>query len=401
MESNKMTENTGSVLIADDNPRNLQLISTLLKDRGYKLYITTSGENAIRFLADNQPDLILLDIMMPGMSGFEVCRIIKTDERLSEIPVIFLTAKNDQEDIIAGFEAGAVDYIIKPFYAHEVLARVSAQMQIIQAKKILAEKNAALEQINKCLLEAKSKIENHAEELAALNAEKNKFFSIIAHDLRGPLAGLTGLSELLFLKLENAGETDAEEIIEFAKMLHDSSSQVFELLENLLEWAQIQMNTINFQPEKTPLRQLIINAIGIYQNDLKKKDLTLSIKVNENETVFGDQTMLKAIFRNLTTNAIKFTPKGGTVEIKAGRANDQKIKIQFKDSGIGMDKSLIDKLFRLDQKVSRAGTEGEVSSGIGLILCKNLVDKHNGSIDVKSAPGKGTTFTVNLPLIVD
>jgi len=396
-----MTENTGSVLIADDNPRNLQLISTLLKDRGYKLYITTSGENAIRFLADNQPDLILLDIMMPGMSGFEVCRIIKTDERLSEIPVIFLTAKNDQEDIIAGFEAGAVDYIIKPFYAHEVLARVSAQMQIIQAKKILAEKNAALEQINKCLLEAKSKIENHAEELAALNAEKNKFFSIIAHDLRGPLAGLTGLSELLFLKLENAGETDAEEIIEFAKMLHDSSSQVFELLENLLEWAQIQMNTINFQPEKTPLRQLIINAIGIYQNDLKKKDLTLSIKVNENETVFGDQTMLKAIFRNLTTNAIKFTPKGGTVEIKAGRANDQKIKIQFKDSGIGMDKSLIDKLFRLDQKVSRAGTEGEVSSGIGLILCKNLVDKHNGSIDVKSAPGKGTTFTVNLPLIVD
>lgn len=401
MKSNKMTENTGSVLIADDNPRNLQLISTLLKDRGYKLYITTSGENAIRFLADNQPDLILLDIMMPGMSGFEVCRIIKNDELLSEIPVIFLTAKNDQEDIIAGFEAGAVDYIIKPFYAHEVLARVSAQMQIIQTKKILAEKNAALEQINKCLLEAKSKIENHAEELAALNAEKNKFFSIIAHDLRGPLAGLTGLSELLFLKLENTQETDAEEIIEFAKMLHDSSLQVFELLENLLEWAQIQMNTISFQPEKTPLRQLIINAIGIHQNDLKKKDLTLSIKVNENETVFGDQAMLKAIFRNLTTNAIKFTPKGGAIEIKAGRTNDQKIKIQFKDSGIGMDKSLIDKLFRLDQKVSRAGTEGEVSSGIGLILCKNLVDKHNGSIGVKSTPGKGTTFTVNLPLIAD
>lgn len=401
MMNNNMAEITGSILITDDNPRNLQLISTLLKDRGYKLFITTSGENAIRFLADNIPDIILLDIMMPGMSGIEVCRIIKADERLREIPVIFLTAKNDQEDIIAGFEAGAVDYIIKPFWAHEVMARVSAQMQIIQTKKILAEKNNTLEQVNQCLLEAKSKIEKHAEELAALNAEKNKFFSIIAHDLRGPLAGLTGLSELLFLKLENAEETNAEEIIEYAKMLHDSSTQVFELLENLLEWAQIQMHTISFKSEQIPLKHLIISSIGIYHNDLKKKDLSLSLKVNENETVFGDQAMLKAILRNLTSNAMKFTPKNGAIEIKATKTNDQKIKIQVKDTGIGMDKSLIDKLFRIDQKVSRVGTEGEVSSGIGLILCKNLVEKHGGSITVKSTPGKGTTFTVTLPLIAD
>jgi signal transduction histidine kinase len=380
-----------SVLIVDDNPRNLQLISSLLKNQGYKLYITNSGENALKFLETNQPDLILLDIMMPEMSGFEVCRNIKQNEAYQNIPIIFITAKNDIEDIVQGFELGAVDYITKPFNSKEVLARVSTQIKLKMAQNLLIEKNLELATINKELADSKSVIEKDAERLAQLNAEKNKFFSIIAHDLRGPLSGLEGISKIL---VDKTGKTRPEEINELAVLLLDSSTQVFNLLEDLLEWAQLQMNVTTFSPTVFPLNRIVNTAIYLLEHNLAKKNISLKNSIPADLNINADPSMLKTIIRNIVSNAVKFTPKNGKIELTAKSLDHDSIQIAISDTGIGMDRQLLEKLFKLDQKTARQGTEGETSSGLGLILCKDLIDKHNGKITVESTVGKGTTFFI-------
>lgn len=383
-----------SILIVDDNPRNLQLISSLLKDQGYKLYITNSGENVMTFLKNIIPDLILLDIMMPEMSGFEVCRILKQQELYRDIPVIFLTAKNDIEDVVEGFEVGAVDYITKPFSSKEVLARVSTHMKLKQAQNLLFNKNLELKRINEELSHSKSIIEKDAIKLAQLNTEKNIFFSIIAHDLRGPLSGLEGISRILVNK---KGKAKPEEIDELAALLLDSSTQVFNLLEDLLEWAQIQMNMTTFSPDVFPLNGITNTAIYLLENSMVKKNISLKNNIPYSLRVKADPSMLKTIIRNLLSNAVKFTPKNGKIELNAKSLDNDKIQIEISDTGIGIDERLLEKLFKLDQKTARPGTEGETSSGIGLILCKDLIDKHNGQISVESKVGKGTTFYITLP----
>jgi len=391
------TENnttTHSILIVDDTPKNLQLMSALLKQKGYKLYITNSGENALNFLKTTLPDLILLDVMMPGLSGFEVCRILKKDERLKDIPVLFLSAKNETDDVVEGFEAGAVDYIVKPFNAKEVFVRVATQLQLKTATNLLKEKNEKLKELNISLTESKLIIEDDAKQLAKLNGEKNRFFSIIAHDLRSPFTGLTGLTEILCKHIDDLSQ---EEIKDMVKMLHESSLQVYDLLNNLLQWSRLQMNSITFEPENLKLLEIAKDSVLVLSSQTKAKEITVSIDIMENVEVFADINMLKTIIRNLVSNAVKFTPKGGKINVIALPVSPKEIKISVIDNGIGIEDDLQKKLFIIDEKVSRTGTEGETSNGLGLLLCKDFVEKNNGRIWVESEIGNGTTFHFTLP----
>lgn len=383
-----------SVLIVDDNPRNLQLISSLLKNQGYKLYITNSGENALKFLETTLPDLILLDVMMPGMSGYELCRLLKKQERLRNIPVIFLTAKTELEDIIEGFDSGAVDYISKPFRSQEVIARISTHLQLKLTQRMLANKNEQLEELNHQLVNSKIIIEEDAKNLARLNSEKDKFFSIIAHDLRGPLASMNGISELILNKI---GKVSSKDLKELALLLTESSNQVFGLLENLLDWSRVQMNVTTYHPEFLPLHSLASSALQVLSNDFMRKNLKVTNNISENIIAFADQNMLKTIIRNLTSNAMKFTPSGGKIDLNAVMVAPDSLQITVTDTGIGMSSLILGKLFKLDEKISRTGTDGEPSSGIGLLLVKDLVEKHQGQITAKSEVQKGSTFTVILP----
>lgn len=383
-----------SVLIVDDNPRNLQLISSLLKNQGYKLYITNSGENALKFLETTLPDLILLDVMMPGMSGYELCRLLKKQERLRNIPVIFLTAKTELEDIIEGFDSGAVDYISKPFRSQEVIARISTHLQLKLTQRMLANKNEQLEELNHQLVNSKIIIEEDAKNLARLNSEKDKFFSIIAHDLRGPLASMNGISELILNKI---GKVSSKDLKELALLLTESSNQVFGLLENLLDWSRVQMNVTTYHPEFLPLHSLASSALQVLSNDFMRKNLKVTNNISENIIAFADQNMLKTIIRNLTSNAMKFTPSGGKIDLNAVMVAPDSLQITVTDTGIGMSSLILGKLFKLDEKISRTGTDGEPSSGIGLLLVKDLVEKHQGQITAISEVQKGSTFTVILP----
>ncbi|MCB9101496.1 MAG: hybrid sensor histidine kinase/response regulator [Anaerolineales bacterium] len=364
-----MTTNTPSesnILIVDDNPTNLKVLFSYLKQFGFRTFIAKSGVDAIEQIHRLPPDLILLDIMMPGIDGFETCRRLKADERTKNIPIIFITALSDTTDKVKGFEAGGIDYITKPFHQEEVLARVNAHLTIQRQKQ----------------------------ELHALNATKDKFFSIIAHDLRGTFGGLLGLSDLLATTTD---DFDQEQISQIAYKMHGAVTNTYKLLENLLEWARLQKGIMEFEPKPFNLYDSAQTAINLYMSSAKQKEITLTNQVEPSHSfIYGDSNMVNTVIRNLVANALKFTHRAGCVTISA-QGRDDFVETAITDSGIGIDPDIQAKLFRIDTKVKQIGTANERGTGLGLILCKELIEKNGGEIWVESKVGQGSTFKFTLP----
>jgi PAS domain S-box-containing protein len=231
-------------------------------------------------------------------------------------------------------------------------------------------------------------------ELRELNATKDKFFSILAHDLRGPLSSFVGATEILFEDILTMEKLEVKAIIESLKK---SASNIYNLLENLLEWSRLVRNRIDFTPEKFNLKNKIEVCTGILSENACKKRIEMEINIPDDIEVIADNHMFDGIIRNLVSNAIKFTPVGGKVTVTADIESGQSIRISISDTGIGMSPELISKLFLLNEKTSRAGTEGESSTGLGLLLCKEFVEKHGGKIWVESEVGKGSTFRFIIP----
>jgi len=230
--------------------------------------------------------------------------------------------------------------------------------------------------------------------ISEINAQKDLFFSIIAHDLRGPFNVFLGLTEFLADDIENMTQP---EIQYSAVSMRDSATNLFRLLENLLEWSRMEQGLISFQPKNLQLQPIAEETISVLQESAKKKKIEIIDGIQEVTVLFSDKNMLQAIIRNLVSNAIKFTPKGGKINIAASIDIEKNVVIRVSDSGIGMDQKMIDHLFDLDVKTSRNGTENEPSSGLGLILCKDFIEKHDGKIRVESEEGKGTTIYFILP----
>jgi len=229
------------------------------------------------------------------------------------------------------------------------------------------------------------------EDLQRINAEKDKFFSIIAHDLRGPFSAFFGLTELM---VEGFSTMEHLDIQKMAGQMRDSAGNLFSLLENLLRWSRMQRGLDMFVPESHVLMPKIIESLILVMEGASKKEIKVNFDIPENLVVFADGNMLDVIIRNLVSNAVKFTPIGGSITISAKQYSNKSILISIKDTGIGMSKTMIENLFRLDANTSRRGTEGELSTGLGLILCKDFVEKHGGALRVESEEGKGSTFLV-------
>lgn len=381
-----------TILAVDDNPRNLQLLSSLLMANGYKVVVANSGENALKYLELKLPDLVLLDIMMPGISGFEVLEMMKANPSMAEIPVIFLTAKTELDDIVQGFEEGAVDYITKPFRSEELLARVATHIELKMMRSLLAEKNTRLQTLNQELMLSQETIHNNNERLAALNAEKDKFFSIISHDLRNPFNGCLMAAEILATRFQDLSQI---EVTSFVDALYSSATNIKKLLDNLLKWAQIQMGTLESNIQPLFVNKHVLEAMTMQQVAADEKNITLRFNPSETLKAMADADMLDMILRNLVSNAIKFTPVNGSVEISISDTASG-VEISVKDSGIGMSKELLARLFRISEKVSRPGTKGEQSTGIGLILSNDLALRMGGSLRVSSTVNKGSSFVLAL-----
>jgi two-component system, sensor histidine kinase and response regulator len=241
------------------------------------------------------------------------------------------------------------------------------------------------------LAEEEIKLKNDL--LQTINAEKDKFFSILAHDLRGPLSAFVAATQIITEEIQTMG---FEEIKEITLSMKTSASNIYGLLENLLEWSRLRRGVMDFIPERINLKNKIEECINILSESARKKRIEVEISIQEVVDVLVDKHMFDTVIRNLISNAIKFTPPGGKVTITAGYNKDHAIEISVSDSGIGMTPELKNKLFLLNEKTSRKGTEGEPSTGLGLLLCKEFVEKHNGNLWVESEVGKGSTFSFTI-----
>jgi signal transduction histidine kinase len=237
-----------------------------------------------------------------------------------------------------------------------------------------------------------TKIQNA--QLQEINSEKDKFFSIIAHDLRSPFSAFLGLTEIMAEKLPNL---PISEILLLAAQMRDSARNLFGLLENLLQWSLIKRGIAKFNPGHIALHPEMHECILTYLGALQHKQISIELNVPENESVYADQNMIRSLIRNILSNALKFTPEGGNITISSERLPDSGCVISVRDTGIGMSKEMQGQLFKIGADISRKGTSGELSTGLGLLLCKEFVSMHHGEIWVESTEGKGSTFYVKFP----
>ncbi|MFA9391707.1 MAG: ATP-binding protein [Prolixibacteraceae bacterium] len=238
-----------------------------------------------------------------------------------------------------------------------------------------------------------SKQKKLEENLKSINATKDKFYSIIAHDLKAPFNTLIGLSEVL---KNDTKELDTATIIHYANHINDTANQTYRLLENLLEWARMQQNTITFNPGSFKLKKIMEEVLELLQDKANQKEITIVSLVDEKVLVYADENMLKTVLRNLISNGLKFTRAMGKVEIRVEETENQTI-IQVKDTGIGMDPEILANLFSLESNTTTPGTCNETGTGLGLLICKEFIQKHNGEIRVESKIGKGSIFSFSLP----
>lgn len=353
------------VLVVDDVTKNIQLVANFLKQAGYDINYAVSGKSALSHVKKEKFDLILLDVMMPEMDGFEVCSKLKKNSESKDIPVIFLTAKTDIDSVTRGFQEGGVDYITKPFNKNELLARVRTHLELQQQKRSLKE----------------------------LNATKDKFFSIIAHDLKGPLNQLLGLSEILQKEMEGGKEVEVSKV---AKLINESAKSGRSLLENLLEWSRSQTGTINFNPSDLKIKNVTSEVVDLFENNAIQKNIHIKSTISEEVKAIADENMVKTILRNLISNSLRFTQEGGNVTL-GSTMKDEFVVVSVSDNGIGLKSADIKKLFKLDINPNSIGESKEKGTGLGLILCKEFIDIIGGEIWVESEFGKGSTFKFSMP----
>jgi two-component system sensor histidine kinase/response regulator len=356
------------IFIVEDVPKNLQVLFHILKKEEYRIAAASNGRQALDMIPEARPDLVLLDVMMPEMDGFEVCRQLKKNPAAADIPIIFLTAKADTTDIVKGFEIGGVDYVTKPFNPAELLARVKTHLELKFSRETLND----------------------------LITARDKFFSIIVHDLRNPLQNLILSSDLLRYSYDSFDETERKDYIQ---RFNNSANQLSSLLETLLDWSKVQRGTMEVNREKINIAALAADNIDLLKENAIKKNINVSSQIQANIYAFADKNMIGSVIRNLVSNAVKFTYPGGEVKITANTSStDNFIEITVSDNGVGIKEENITGLFRIDVHKRTMGTANEKGTGLGLILCKEFVEKNNGSIKVVSTPGKGSNFTFTLPV---
>jgi two-component system sensor histidine kinase/response regulator len=362
-----------TILVVDDNKKNLQVIGNILHTEKYKVAMALNGSMALILANQLHPDLIILDIMMPEMDGFEVCKTLKRNTETKEIPVIFLTAKVELDDVVEGFNLGGVDYITKPFKQKELLVRIKNHLDLIESKR---------------------KIELQAKQLTEDNAFKDKLFSIIGHDLRSPLSSLKFTIDLIIRGIIDHKD---ELFINTITNLSKSTDEAYVLLENLLGWAKSQSGVLVIIPEILNLKEIAESNARLLKLNLNNKNIQFKLNIPDNLTAFADNQMINTVLRNLFSNAIKFTPNDGTIEISASVTVKNIVEVKVTDSGVGISPDDLQRLFSPTNPLKKAGTNHESGSGLGLILCKDFIQKNGGNLMVESKPGVGSSFAFTLP----
>ena len=364
------------LLVVDDVQTNVLLLKALLGKEGYGILVANNGQEALEVIRNENPDLILLDVMMPGMDGFEVAERLKSEEFRCEIPIIFLTALDDTQSIVNGFKLGAGDFISKPFRKEELMVRIKHQLSLVAARRIIEEKN---------------------EELRKTIAGRDKMYSVIAHDLRSPMASMKMLLNTIMMSVEK--DKIDPDIFDMLEMSNKTSEEVFSLLDNLLKWTKSQLGKLTVIPQKLDISGLADGVVEVMNSGAEVKHIKLIRTDHESFFVYVDIEMIKSILRNLISNAVKFSNPDS--EIKVGiKAEDGKVIVSVTDSGKGIKKEDQHKLLKDSTHFTTYGTNSEEGSGLGLLLCRDFARKNGGELWFESEENLGSVFSFSLPQLI-
>ena len=361
------------ILIVDDVVSNVLLLKILLSNEKFQVCTANNGAMCLEQVKKENPDLILLDVMMPDINGFDVAVELKKDPHTAEIPIIFLTALNSPSDLVKGFQVGANDFLTKPFNKEELVMRVMHQIQLVAAKRMIVQQN---------------------EELKRTISNRDKMYSVIAHDLRSPMASIRMVLNLVVNVVSK--DVVGDEIFGLLDKANRESEDVHDLLDNLLKWTKSQTGRLNVVTQDLELNDIVPGVVDIFNVIAEMKDIKLQYIPNEEKmTVVADNDMMKTILRNFLSNAVKFTPDGKGIEVFTSREGDF-ARVSVRDHGVGIAPDRIDSIFR--QGETTYGTGGEEGSGLGLQLCQDFARKNGGDVRVESVLGEGSTFSFTIPL---
>ena len=369
----KINRSDYKILIVDDVVSNVLLLKILLTNEKFQVCTANNGTMCIEMAKKEHPDLILLDVMMPDINGFDTAVVLKKDEETKDIPIIFLTALNTPQDLVHGFQVGASDFLTKPFNKEELVMRVTQQISLVAAKRIIEKQNAELR--------------------ATLN-NRDKMYSVIAHDLRSPMASIRMVLNLVIQS--TSPETVGPELFMLLDQANRESEEVHDLLDNLLKWTKSQTGRLTVVKQELDLNDIIPGVVEIFMAIAATKRITLDLQSLVSPLkVEADNDMLKTVVRNFLSNAIKFSPEDSTIEIIMAEENGF-AKVSVRDHGVGISADRIDTIFHKGE--TTYGTGGEEGSGLGLQLCQDFARKNGGDCTVESVEGLGSTFSVLIPL---
>ncbi len=363
------------ILLVDDDRLNLRILSGILRPDGYALAEASSGEQALEVYEHFRPHLVLLDVVMPGLDGFETCRKLRATYGVDTAPVIFITAKNESDDVVEGLAAGGVDYLPKPFRPKEAVARIRTHMH----NRLLVEQQRLL-----------------VDQLSKADAAKNRFLGMAAHDLRNPLASIRALAE--FMSDGTVGSLTADQL-DLIKTIHTASQQMLDLVNELLDVATIESGELKIVMAQHNLTDLIEKCVFLANIEAAKKDTKITFDTRGLALLVNiDADKMKQVIDNLLSNAVKYSPPGSQIKIES-TANDSGCSFAVHDQGPGIPENERDKLFKDFGRLSAKPTGGEKSVGLGLAICRKIVEAHRGTITAENlpAPARGCEFRVTLP----
>lgn len=362
------------ILIVDDCPTNVETLGELL-EADYELFFALNGPDALMFAASQKPDLILLDVMMPEMDGFEVCRHLRKDKHLSETPIIFITALAEEQNELEALELGAVDYILKPFSASLVRLRIKNQLRLKLQRDELRRKSAELEAV----------LESEKQTVM----EQRRFLELVSHELRTPLAIIDSAAQLLPLL-----GGDQEKISRKASSIRTAACRLTNLVDNYLADDRLADPFLTkLQLKESDIRSVMRNVVG--QIQAVTENHRIDCLVDElPESFVCDSTLIETLLGNLLSNAIKYSPAGGDIKLSGWCGKNGALLLEVTDSGIGISPEQIERIFDRFYRIGQVPGVG--GAGLGLHLIKQIAKLHGGSITCTSKLGHGATFTVRI-----
>ena len=373
--------NTKKILIVEDNQENSDLLVFFLKPKGYDIRTVTDGLQALEAVTADKPDLILLDIMLPRMNGFEVCETLKKDEQTKSIPILMITALKDLKDKIKALEVGADDFITKPFENVELIARVKSLLRLKEFHDELEQKNAELQEKNKTLV--------------WMEKFKEELINLIVHDMKNPLFVIQGNLQMMAM---NLGQSSTETITKYTNRIERSSQQLLRMVVNLLDISRFEEARLDLKHDMGDFNILvreIAQRVREYPEN-SKKEIVIKTDDTVPEMVF-DKSIIERVLENMVNFATNNSSEGGQVEIQTRLLDDGKLQFSIHDNGTQIPKKYHDKIFEKYSQTEIKNAGYRVERALGLTFCKMAIDAHHGKMWMDLDNPVGNKFVIELP----